>query len=323
MNKTNKIDLMKKLSPAMKSIIKWHEINKLESQAPSDNSYPAIRRQYQKERKHWNQGGPNMTKIVEIEVPFKNTTISTRIYYPKHINHSSFLFYIHGGGFIVGNLDTHDRIMRIIATESQCAVIGIDYSLSPEAKFPQAIMECITVTHYFRQHADKYNLNAESVGYAGDSAGAHIAMATFLWLRDHHHDTAFIKALVLYYGLYGLKDSRSIRLYGSALDGLTEEELKFYQDMYLAEPQDSQSPHYCFFNNDLTSKMPPCFIASSEFDPLLDDSEALYAILRDKKIDCEYKMYPGVLHGFLHYSKVMVSSKQAITDGANYFKAHI
>ena len=184
-------------------------------------------------------------------------------------------------------------------------------------------MECIAVTHYFRQHADKYNLYAESVGYAGDSAGAHIAMATFLWLRDSHQDTSFIKALVLYYGLYGLNDSRSIRLYGNALDGLTEEELKLYQDMYLAESQDSQSPHYCFFNNDLTSKIPPCFIASSEFDPLLDDSEALYAILHDKKIDCEYKMYPGVLHGFLHYSKMMASSKQAITDGANYFKARI
>lgn len=323
MNKINKIELMGKLSDEMKSVIKQQEINGLGDNAPSDSSYPSIRLQYQKERVFWNRGGPVMDKILEVEVPLNNMTIATRVYYPKQIKYVSCLFYIHGGGFIVGNLDTHDRIMRIMAEESQCAVIGIDYSLSPEAKFPQAILECIAVTDYFRQYADKYQINASSIGYAGDSAGAHIAMAIFLWLRDYHQDTSFIKALVLYYGLYGLKDSRSIRLYGNELDGLTEEELKLYQDLYLAESQDSQSPYYCFFNNDLTSNMPPCFIASSEFDPLLDDSEVLYAILKDKKVDCEYKMYQGVLHGFLHYSKMMESSKQAIADGANYFKLRI
>lgn len=323
MNKLNKLGLVEKLSEEMKSVIKQQEVNALGADTPSDSSYPSIRCQYQKERAFWNQGGPVMDQVLDVKVPFNNMTITARVYYPKDKKYMSCLFYIHGGGFIVGNLDTHDRIMRIMAEESQCTVIGIDYSLSPEAKFPQAILECIAVTDYFRQHADKYQINASSIGYAGDSAGAHIAMATFLWLRDHHQDTSFIKALVLYYGLYGLKDSRSIRLYGNELDGLTEEELKLYQDLYLSEQQDSQSPYYCFFNNDLTCGMPSCFIASSEFDPLLDDSEALYAILKDKKVDCEYKMYPGVLHGFLHYSKMMESSKQAIADGANYFKERI
>ncbi|WP_159566642.1 acetyl esterase [Budvicia diplopodorum] len=323
MNNINKISLLEKLSHEMQQVIKQQEINTTIDNQRSDGSYAAMRTQYQKEREYWNQGGPVMDHTLAVDVPFENTTISTKVYYPKHKEYASCLFYIHGGGFIVGNLDTHDRIMRIMAEESQCTVIGINYSLSPEAKFPQAILECIAATDYFRQHADQFKIDTSSIGYVGDSAGAHIAMATFLWLRDHRQDTSFIKALVLYYGLYGLKDSRSIRLYGNALDGLTEEDLQLYQEMYLQQPQDNQSPYYCFFNNDLTQQMPACFIASSEFDPLLDDSETLYAILKDKNVDCEYKMYPGVLHGFLHYSKMMASSKRAITDGAHYFRAHI
>lgn len=323
MNNINKIEIINKLSQEMKNVLKQQEEESDKNPAQSDNSYLSMRLQYQKERAFWNQGGPIMEQTLDVKVSFENKTIASRIYYPKNKKYSSCLFYIHGGGFIVGDINTHDRIMRIMAEGSQCIVIGIDYSLSPEAKFPQAIMECIAVTDYFRQRADQFQFDMSSIGYAGDSAGAHIAMATFLWLRDHRQDTSFVKSLILYYGLYGLKDSRSIRLYGNALDGLTEEELKLYQDMYLTKEQESQSPYYCFFNNDLTARMPACFIASSEFDPLLDDSEALYAILKDKKIACEYKMYPGVLHGFLHYSKMMASAKQAITDGANYFKIQI
>jgi len=321
MNNKNKVEIFSRLSPDMQNVLNYQLENPPQQEsAPAANDYAAIRLAYEKERQFWNQGGPEMAQTLNINVPFNNHLVPTRLYYPKTQQSKSVLFYIHGGGFCVGSINTHDRIMRILAEESQCIVIGIEYTLSPDAKFPQAIKEIVAVVHYFRERADEFFLNKHSIGFTGDSAGAHLSVAAFLWLRDKIHDCQFVKGLVLYYGLYGLKDSRSIRLYGNSWDGLTEEDLAFYRDIYLNDADDENSSYYCFFNNDLTINMPACYIASCEFDPLLDDSEALYAILKDQGVNCEYKMYPGVMHAFLHYSKMMTISYDAITDGAHYFK---
>lgn len=324
MNNKNKVEILSKLSQEMQDVLNFQLAHQPQQETEqSDTDYSASRRHYEEERQFWNQGGPEMAQTLNIDIPFKNSMLTTRLYYPKNKKNNAILFYIHGGGFCVGSLNTHDRIMRILAQESQCAVIGIDYSLSPDAKYPQAIEEIVAAIHYFRERADAFSLNPHFIGLAGDSAGAHLAVASFLWLRDEIGNSDFIKGLILYYGLYGLKDSCSMRLYGNKWDGLTEEDLAFYRDIYLNNSKEENSPYYCFFNNDLTVNMPACFIGSCEFDPLLDDSKALYTVLTEKDVKCEYKMYPGVMHAFLHYSKMMKISYDAITDGANYFKQQI
>ncbi len=100
---------------------------------------------------------------------------------------------------------------------------------------------------------------------------------------------------------------------------MTEADLNYYQEMYLKRDEDINAVYHCLFNNDLSQNIPPCFIASSEFDPLLDDSEALYKILDHHSISCEYKMYPGKLHAFLHYPKVMKAANQALANGTRFF----
>jgi acetyl esterase len=321
MKSQNKVEIYSRFSTEMKAVLDIQLADAAQRQSePKDDGYPAIRRRYEDERRFWNQGGPQMQQTLDVEVPFNEGTIAARLYYPPDIRSTTTLFYLHGGGFCVGSINTHDRIMRILAAESGCVVIGVDYTLSPEAKYPQAIEETIAVLRYFNQHAEYYSLDAGNICLAGDSAGAHLAFAVYLWLRDKTAEAGAIKALLLYYGLYGLKDSRSIRLYGNEWDGLTESDLQFYRDVYLNDKTQEESPYYCFFNNDLTVDMPDCFIAACEFDPLLDDSEALYAILKQHNPRCEYKMYPGVMHAFLHYSKMMDISRQAIADGADFVR---
>ncbi len=115
--------------------------------------------------------------------------------------------------FILGNLDTHDRIMRLLASYSQCTVIGIDYTLSPEARFPQAIEEIVAACCYFHQQAEDYQINMSRIGFAGDSAGAMLALASALWLRDKQIDCGKIAGVLLWYGLYwitGFRDSSSV-----------------------------------------------------------------------------------------------------------------
>ena len=161
------------------------------------------------------------------------------------------------------------------------------------------------------------------IGFAGVSAGAMLALASALWLRDKQIDCGKIAGVLLWYGLYGLRDSVTRRLLGGVWDGLTQQDLQMYEEAYLSNDADRESPYYCLFNNDLTREVPPCFIAGAEFDPLLDDSRLLYQTLAAHQQPCEFKLYPGTLHAFLHYSRMMKTADEALRDGAQFFTAQL
>ena len=320
MKPENKARVLDKISPQMREILRLQA--EQPQPAPAGNDLPSQRRAYQQERRFWNQGGPQRGRREEHRVPTPYGEVLTRLYAPLRKTPAT-LFYLHGGGFILGNLDTHDRIMRLLAKYSGCTVIGIDYTLSPEAVFPQAIKEIVAVCEFYHQHADSFGLSSNAIGFAGDSAGAMLALASALWIRDHHVQCGKINALLLWYGLYGLQDSVSRRLFGGEWDGLTQSDLASYEAAYLGEKGDRDAPYYCLFNNDLSQDVPPCFIATAEFDPLLDDNIALCHTLLEHGQHCHYQLYPGTLHAFLHYSRFLESADDALRDGARYFRQQV
>lgn len=316
MKPENKIRVLDSISPEMREIVDF-QASLPQPSIPADD-YPAQRRAYCAERRYWNEGGPTMYQTDDLMVSTSWGNTQTRIYRPR-VQSEATLFYIHGGGFILGNLDTHDRIMRLLAHYSGCTVIGVDYSLSPEAHFPQAIEEIVCVCQFYSRNARSLSLNMTQIGFAGDSAGAMISLATALWIRNKGIRCGKVSALLLWYGLYGLQDSVSRRLYGGSWDGLTRADLETYEAAYLDKVEERESPYYCLFNNVLTEGIAPCFIASAQYDPLLDDSEALYKTLQAHGQPCCYRMYSGTLHAFLHYSRRMPIADEAIRDGAHYF----
>ena len=119
--------------------------------------------------------------------------MKTRIFYPQPDSPAT-LFYLHGGGFILGNLDTHDRIMRLLASYSQCTVIGIDYTLSPEARFSASDRGNCGCLLLFPPAGGGLSINMSRIGFAGDSAGAMLALASALWLRDKQIDCGKLRA---------------------------------------------------------------------------------------------------------------------------------
>ena len=319
MKPDNKIPVLDIISDEMKVVVNFHRDDL--PPWPAADDIVAQRKYYIHERQFWNANAPQMS-TQECAVSTRYGSVNTRIYSPQPHSQAT-LYYLHGGGFILGNLDTHDRIMRLLAHYTQCTVIGIDYSLSPEARFPQAIEEIVAVCQYFHHHADDYSLNVKHIGFAGDSAGAMLALASALWLRDKQVPCGKVIAVLLWYGLYGLQDSLSRRLMGGAWDGLGHEDLQMYENAYLRSADDRESPYYCLFNNDLTHDVPPCFIASAEFDPLIDDSRLLFQTLHAHQQTCQYQMYPGMLHAFLHYSRMMKTADEALQDGARFFKQQL
>ncbi|WP_260862958.1 acetyl esterase [Citrobacter sp. Marseille-Q6884] len=319
MKPENKIPVLDRISDEMKTVVNYYREDL--PPWPAGNDFVAQRQYYVHERQFWNADAPHMNTR-ECVIATEHGPVNMRIYSPQ-THAPATLYYLHGGGFILGNLDTHDRIMRLLAHYSQCTVIGIDYSLSPEARFPRAIEEIVAVCQYFHHHAHEYAITVDHIGFAGDSAGAMLALASTLWLRDRQINCGRVAGVLLWYGLYGLQDSLSRRLMGGEWDGLTREDLEMYEMAYLSRAEDRDSPYYCLFNNDLTRDVPPCFIASAEFDPLIDDSRLLYQTLQAHQQTCEYKMYPGMLHAFLHYSRMMKTADDALQDGAHFFQAQL
>lgn len=307
-----------RLTAEMKAIMERQSSLSADTPTRSLDDFEGMRADYIQERSYWNEGGAEMAAIVNASVD----GVKVRYYYPSDDKKAPAIVYIHGGGWIIGNLDTHDRIMRTLAEKTQSIVIGVDYSLSPEAKFPRPLEECVAVMEHCYEHASELRLDPDRISLAGDSAGAYFALASSLYLADHRKTKIKLKSLLLFYGLYGLKDSASRRLLGGAWDGMARADLDFYWDSYLQSKADFDSPYVDCLSADL-SLLPPCYIAASELDPVKDDSYALANLLERAGITYKLTTFKGVLHGFLHYSRALTEARAAFAEATDFYKTNI
>jgi len=249
-----------------------------------------------------------------LSVPGPRRDIALRIYRPFIQNSCPTLLYLHGGGWVVGNLDTHDRVMRLLAQFSGAAVVGIDYALSPEHKFPVAINETLAVIQWLESSGHNHGLDPTRLALGGDSAGANMAVA--VTQLHHQQDRQAIRFLLLYYGAYGLTDSWSWQQYGNADYEFTREDKAFYLDSYLANPGDHADSRFNVLSGNIAC-LPQAFIAAAEYDPLHDDSVALHEAMRKANRPAHLEVYTGVLHSFIHYSRLLDKATQALRDGAH------
>lgn len=322
MSENNKLPVLDLVSEQMRQVIRKQE----ELAGPFDTtaSMEQIRENYTKERVFWNEGGPEPDRVEDRQVATEYGAVNIRCYLPTPTGEPSpVMVYIHGGGWVVGNLDTHDRICRQLQHNTGHAVVAVDYTLSPEATYPQPIKEVATVVKYLRENATELAIDPERMGFAGDSGGANLSLGTYLYMRDQQGGAPFIRALLLYYGAFGLKDSMSQRLLGGKWDGLTEADLKYYYNLYAPNDEDKIAPYFDVFRADLTKDVPPCYVAAAQYDPLVDDSRTLAAILEQNGLTCELEVFEKVIHAFLHHSRMLDAALDAMAHGAQFWKKHV
>jgi acetyl esterase len=316
---TNKYNAYEMMTPKMlDTLTKQNELVK--NAFTTDVTFEEMRKNYNMERKFWNEGGPEPEKTIDIEIEGQYGPIAIRFHYPVRRTGKGAIVYIHGGGFVVGNLDTHSKIMRLIMEETEAVVIGIDYHLAPEYKYPTQVEECAFLVEWLRSYSGEYDIDGNDIALAGDSGGANLALAASLYLRDKKKDVSNIRCLLLYYGAYGLTDSKSMRLFGGDYDGLSRKDLKTYTKMYIGS-ENKDIRYFDCFSNDLTKGVPPCYIAYGDLDPLQDDSKLLYEILTYNNLKAELGEFKGVIHAFLHHSRILPESIEAIQQGANFYKS--
>ena len=319
----NKIDVLSRISPQMSAVLAQEDALAGDANDTSAG-FAQMRENYVAGRAWWNEGAPELACVVDDAVEGPSGAIAVRRYYPRPLaagETSPAIVYVHGGGFVLGNLDTHDRICRILAERAGVPVVAVDYRLSPEARYPSAVREAAAVASFLHREGAGWGIDGGRLAFAGDSGGAHLGLAATLYLREECGGADFVRCLLLFYGWFGLTDSASMRLLGGPWDGLAEEDWQFYMGLYAENPETlAQEPYANLFLNDLTRDVPACYIAAAEFDPLRDDSACLAAICEQYGIPCRYEVFEGVIHAFLHYTKMLDVANDALDHAVAFYR---
>ena len=284
---------------------------------------PATARRIAEEvRAPWRQGGPEMASTAERIVP-ADVPVRVRFYHPnvaEGARPAGVLIYLHGGGWTLFSIDTHDRLMREYAARAGMVVAGVDYALAPEAKYPVALDQTVAVARYIAAHGPELGVDATRIVIGGDSAGGNLALAAALRLRDEG-DAAVIRALVLNYGVFARDSSpEAIRRFGGPGNILTAEEMEGLWQTYLIEPEQSKDPLVCPLSADLRG-LPPAFIVVPECDLLAEQSIALGERLGNAGVAAETVVYRGATHSFLEAISIAPLAERAFDDTARWLRA--
>ncbi len=231
------------------------------------------------------------------------------------------ILHLHGGGWVFGNNQTHLGAMARLAEVTGCSVIGIDYGLAPEAPFPAGLNDCAWAWRWLRSQADDSGL----CSVAGDSAGANLALATMIDLRNAGESLP--DAALLFYGVYSADHkSASHRRCGSGEFGLSSDKMAWYRRHYLAgstkAAHDESDPRVSPLWADL-SGLPPLLVTAAELDPLFDDSTALAKRLADTDTPFEFRRYAGMNHGFMQLASELPEARLAFDDAAAFLRARL
>ncbi|MCP1727591.1 acetyl esterase [Natronospira proteinivora] len=280
---------------------------------------PEARNLAEKLRTPWRKGGPEMTRALDCHAPTRHGPIRLRVHYPHEVSNAPALVYLHGGGWTLFSLETHDRLMREYAHRTGITVIGVDYSLSPESKYPTALHQICDVLAWLPDQANSLGIDIRKLAIGGDSAGANLALSSCLMLRDNPKGP-LIRGMVLNYGAFDYEISRQAeQAYGQQNHMLGADEMRQYWRNYIRDINDLKDPLVCPLHADLHD-LPPAFLVIPECDVLTEQNLRMAERLRAAGVDAIDRVYPGTTHSFLEAISIAPVSDRALYDTANWLK---
>ncbi|MFT4845645.1 MAG: acetyl esterase [Cellvibrionaceae bacterium] len=260
-----------------------------------------------------NQTIEHQTLCTPVSIPL---SIPIRIYTPvESISPLPVCVFYHGGGMVIGSLDSYDTLCRQLSIQSGCIIVSVDYRLAPENKFPAAVDDAFAALDWVSQYADSFNGDSNNLMVAGDSAGGTLAAVVALIVRDH--PTIKLKfQLLIYPALAAHADSESHHKFakGYFLERLT---ILWFQECYMQTEADRQDFRYAPLSADDFSGLPPALVMVADHDPLRDEGVEYTKRLKASGVDVELQEYEGMIHPFLSLAGILDQGRQAITLAAN------
>lgn len=275
---------------------------------------PVEARQMYRDRRFFSQPDPPEVALMrDLEAEGPAGPIPLRLYRPLGSSPDQalpVLVYYHGGGFVIGDLDTHDVLCRELANESGCAVVSVDYRLAPEHPYPAAVIDCMAATRWIYANAASLGLDAGRLAVGGDSAGGNLAAVVCLLARDDG-DLPIRFQLLIYPGTEMRSTAQSHQTNGQGYL-LTRDTIDYFHGHYIADPeQDFEWQASPFLRDDLAG-LPPAFIMSAGYDPLRDDALAYSQRLSEAGNRVTHICFERQIHGFITMGKVIDEANTAV-----------
>ena len=223
------------------------------------------------------------------------------------------LIYYHGGGWVLGNLESHDGVCRDIANAAQCTVISVDYRLAPEAKFPAAADDSIAAAQWIHDNADALGIDRNRLAVGGDSAGGNLSAVVALYARDNGGPKLKLQVLI-----YPSTDMSSVypsyEEFAEQLP-LTRTTMDWFVDLYLKQrATDAKDWRASPLHAMSLAGLPPAYVITAAMDPLRDEGEEFARALMQAGVAVETKRFDGQIHGFLTMGRIIKDSQMAIAD---------
>lgn len=280
---------------------------------------PEMRRACEHIRAPWAVGGPVMELRREHMVPTPAGEVRVRILNPSARANKPAFIYMHGGGWTTFSIDTHDRLMREYAARADAVVIGVDYALSPEVKFPVAQQQIAAVARWAREHGAELSIDRDRIALGGDSAGGNLAITTALRLRDEG-DPQAVRAVVTNYAVTDIYSTpEALQRYGYEGYMLGADEMINFWNNYLSSPDEAKLPLVCPVHADLRG-LPPVFMVIPECDILTEQNWRLADKLKEAGVKVTTSFYEGASHSFLEAMSISTLSSRAIDDTARWLR---
>jgi len=239
-----------------------------------------------------------VAKMKERLFPGPGGAIRVRLYWPHQSTAPvPAIVYFHGGGHVIGSLDTHDFVARNLCGGTEAMVASVDYRMGPEHKFPAAVDDCFAALEWV--HANAANLGADPgrIGVHGDSAGGNLAAVVALLARDAGDPQLRLQSLVYPVTDYGLA-SDSYDKYASGYGILTRAAIVWFRDHYLRSVDDASDWRASPIRATTLARVAPAIVITAECDVLHDDGERYAEALRCAGVPVEYREFPGMIHAF-------------------------
>jgi len=262
-----------------------------------------------------------LARVEDLTLPARDGfALPARLFAPQAEHALPVLLYLHGGGFTVGSVASHERLCRHLAHLAHCAVVSVDYRLAPEWKFPTAVEDTWDSLAWLREHAAALRLDSSRIAVGGDSAGGTLAAVTAIGARDAGWPLAL--QLLFYPGCAGHQNTPSHHTFAKGFL-LEEPHISYFFNHYLRCPADRDDWRFAPLDGvDTTGHVreldgvAPAWVGLAECDPLTDEGLLYADRLRMAGVPVDLEIYAGVVHGFINFGRAIPQALTAHNDAA-------
>ncbi len=299
------------LDPQVKAIL--DQMAEADGPKLSEMDAPSAREVFRQMSTAFDNSDVPVGGVEDRNIPGPGGDIPIRIYTPVAAGGSPLaaLVYYHGGGWVVGDIESHDATCRTLSQTSGCKVISVDYRLAPEAKFPAAADDAYAALVWVEKNAMEIGVDPNRIAVGGDSAGGNLAAVASLMARDKNGPHIAFQLLIYPVTQIGI-DSASRKELATGYF-LETETMTWFEDQYV-DPADADNPYASPLKADSLSGLPPAYVITAGFDPLKDEGKAYADGLRAAGVDVQYVNYDGMIHGFIALTALVENAANAVAE---------